>query len=244
MVLELSLIDKWIRFATLDEFYIKEDASTEPLFGDYLYPATFLMSEFRSYAAIIVTLLFVRMTRMFSFSSKLTMFSDVLVRAQRDISFFFIMFVVFTIAFSLIGNIIFAVSDIKFQDFGSSAFTLFLVAIRSINSNEIIFYSRTFTSVFGLAYLFIMILLLNMFVAIIISHYIEYYTEQGYLKESVIKLLAKSFLVDHPPEIEDEKSSTVWKRLKYKILIRLYRFAHSIKKESKYVEEQARCKLA
>ena len=91
----MILIEKWIRFATLDEFYIKEDASTEPDYEDYLYPATFLMSEFRSYAAIIVTLLFVRMTRMFSFSSKLTMFSDVLVRAQMDMSFFFIMFVVF-----------------------------------------------------------------------------------------------------------------------------------------------------
>jgi ABC-type phosphate transport system permease subunit len=172
------------------------------------------------------------------------MFSDVLLRAQRDTSFFLIMFVAFTIAFSLIGNIIFGVSDFKFQDFGSSAFSLFLVAIRSINSNEIIFYSRTFTSVYGLVYLLITILLLNMFFAIIISHYIEYYTEQGYLKDSVIKLLVKSFLVDHPPQIEDKKGSTVWKRLKYKILIRLHRFAHSIRKEIKYLEEQARCKLA
>jgi hypothetical protein len=244
MVIILILIEKWIRFATLDEFYIKEDASTEPLFGDYLYPATFLIGDCRFYAAIIVTLLFVRMTRMFSFSSKLTMFSDVLLRAQMDIIFFFFTFIVFIIVFSLIGNIIFGVSDVKFQDFGTSIFYLFLITIQSINSHEIIFYSRTFTSVFGLVYLFIIILLLNMFVAIIISHYIEYYTEQGYLKDSVIKLLVKSILAGNPPQIKDKKSSSIWTRLKYKILIRFHRFAYSIKKEFAYLEEQARCKLA
>jgi hypothetical protein len=102
MVLELSLIDKWIRFATLDEFYIKEDSTTEPYFSEYLFPATHFLNDSRLYAAVIVSLLFVKMTTLFSFSSKLTMFSDVLVRARMDMAFFFTMFIVFSIAFSLI----------------------------------------------------------------------------------------------------------------------------------------------
>lgn len=165
MILILILIQTWIKIVTEDEFYIEENAVAEGGLN-FVQNCVYFQSQYLKYASITIILLLVRMTRMFSFSSKLSIFSDIIDKSWIDITFFILMFSIFLLIFSLTGYMIFGVTDEQFRDFGSSVFRVFLICIG--NSSAIAYYSQTFVHIFGIIYVLFVVILLNMFIAIIL----------------------------------------------------------------------------
>ena len=125
------------------------------------------------------------------FSDKLSIFYDVISLSLPDVVFFIITMVIYLLGYSLMGHMLFGISDGDFESFWDSTLTLFLITIGTKSTLDIKTFDLVMRSVFGVSYMVISLLLLNMLVAIYISHYFQYKGEMGNTKMKFINLICK-----------------------------------------------------
>lgn len=123
-----------------------------------------------------------------------------------------------------------------------SLLTVFKMAVGAYSSYDIHFHSGFLKHLYGYTFVLANIILLNMATAIIISHYIEYYIEQGHLRSNALKLLLKSVISEEPPNTKDKESKDVIDWVKYRLISNLRRWVYNIVKEHEIIVERTRCK--
>ena len=176
----------------------------------------------------------------FSFSSKLSMFYEIISQASYDIIFFVLMFFIIIIAYSLAGNILFGVTDPQFSTFHDSVMTMMLMIIGALTSMDIVSFHDTIEHVFGISFVIANVLLLNMFVAIIGSHYFEYYVEQGDTNISSFRLLVNALFGEYEHEVSQE--SGFFTKRKNNFIMWLKRWANNIIEDEIVIIDPNSCK--
>jgi len=169
--------------------------------------------------------MFLGIMKYFKFSSKLTMFYEILNKSFSDISLFLTLFIIILTGYALIGHMLFGNTDPNFNTLGNSLISLFMMVVGSLCSFDIVSYYTEIKCLYGATYMFFGIMLLNMFVAIIGSHYFEYYIEQDYVGSNFFKQLIKSY-VGSEKDIALNESQGFAKRIYNQIINYLRKWAY------------------
>ena len=153
------------------------------------------------------------------FSHMLSVFYDVICESSLDIIIFIIMMIIYLLGSSLMGHMLFGADDDEFKSFWQSVLSLFLISIGSKSMLDIKTFDLTSRALFGVSYMIINLILLNMLVAIYISHYMQYYGEMSNFDLKFTDLLYKIILGPG----EDDLTKSKWRlirwygRIKHKI---------------------------
>ena len=92
------------------------------------------------------------------------------------------------------GEFLFGLYQHEFKSFAYSFLTIFELLWGGYKLEYILYYNKIVIYLFGLSLTFISVILLNFIMAIISSHYFEYYANQGDLNANFIKLFLKNFI--------------------------------------------------
>ena len=205
MIITLWLISSWIYIVTENSREIDENGnSIIPNIQETMHSIKNNYDTYSILWSLNILLLFIILVSHFRFSSSLTMFYEVIRRWSLDAMLFILMFLNIILVVSLIFNILFGISDENYKTLSDSMLNVFLVsigdksALNTVTFNE---YLRDFVAAILMVFT---VLLLNMFVAIIGSHYFEYYLEQGSSDLSSLKLFANAVL-GNPKKYEDKE---------------------------------------
>ena len=136
-----------------------------------------LISTYEVLVSVSIILIFWNIMQYFSFSSKLSMFYEVIRNAFFDVTFFIIMQAIIMCGYALIGFMLFGISDEDFSTFSDSWMTLFLMIIGSKSVLKISTPDTVILYLFGVSFTLINVMLLNILVAIYTSHYFQFYLE-------------------------------------------------------------------
>jgi ABC-type phosphate transport system permease subunit len=205
MAFTLFCIGTWLRIGTTDNFDITEEGVADKSF-DIIDSKINLQNIYINISALNVLLMFVNVMQYFDFSSKLSMFYEIMKSAGFDIFFFTLMQVIIMLAYSFMGHILFGITDHDFKTIPESILTLFLLGVGSKSSMDINTMQTFVRTLFGVSFTIMNQLLLNMLVAIYASHYIQYYEEQETVNSSIISLLIEIF-AGNPPTQQERKSA-------------------------------------
>ena len=135
--------------------------------------------------------MFFNIMKYFKFSTRLSMFYDIIGQASIDLVLFILMIMIILLGNALMGHMLFGANDNKFDSIGESILTLFLISIGTFSVLDIQTSNQIVRGFYGVTYLLTNLMLLNMLVAIMISHYLEYYGEMGSNKSKVLSLFIK-----------------------------------------------------
>ena len=128
------------------------------------------------------------------------MFSEIMKSAVYDITFFALMFIIVLISYSLSTHILFGVRNENFADIKECLMSCILIILGAYNVGDINTIDKPILRFVGITFLFVNLLLLNMFIAIISSYYFEYYAENsGSDEDSLLKQIVR---IIFPKEIE------------------------------------------
>ena len=180
----------WVRIITTDDFVLNKDGSSSSAF-DFINLKINYFATYKLWTSINTLLMFCKILQFFTFSSKLSMFYEVISNGLFDIVFFTIMQIIIMVGYSLMGYMLFGISDENFSTFSNSWMSLFLMIIGNISIFDIETSNIVFLYFFGITFTLINVLLLNMLVAIYASHYFQYYTDQGDTKTNELYLFLR-----------------------------------------------------
>jgi hypothetical protein len=178
VILMLMIISQWIKILMSDGMVIEADGSSPEIFG-IVYERSVLMETYVEWCSLACIVRGFKLMQYFEYSSKLSMFSEIVGAAMFDVLFFLLMFIVVMIAYSIGARLVFGVSNEDFNDFQSAILTNFLIIIGSYKIDDITSINTLVVAFYALSLLLVNLVLLNMFVAIIGSHYFEYYTNNA-----------------------------------------------------------------
>ena len=189
--LTLMLIIMWIKIIANPQPEIDENGEWDEVFGRVYDNAEYIIFYTQIYS-INNLIRSIALMKYFQFSSKLSMFSEIMKSAQFDIIFFGLMFFIVMFGYSMAGNILFGIRNGIFSTLSDSLLTNFLYIIGAKSYDELDTLNDFGKYIYGISYLILNLLLLNMFVAIIGSHYFEYYSDNAGNEEmSIIKLIVQ-----------------------------------------------------
>ena len=169
-------ISFWIQIATIDTFVIDSKGMSPEAFYT-IESSISLLSKYEIIISIAILLMCWNIMRYFSFSSKLSMFYEVINNALFDVIFFVIMQAIIMWGYALMGFMLFGISDEGFSTFKDSCLTLFLMIIGNKSALEISTPDTITLYLFEISFTLINVLLLNILVAIYTSHYFQFYLE-------------------------------------------------------------------
>ena len=128
------------------------------------------------------------------------MFSEILKSATYDITFFALMFIIVLISYSLSTHILFGVRNENFAEISECLMSCILIILGAFEISDIKSIDQNILRFVGITFLFVNLLLLNMFIAIISSYYFEYYSENPTSTQD--GLLQQIIRIVFPKEIE------------------------------------------
>jgi len=217
VVLTYTAFGIWISIITESKIHVSEDGSTNADMFNIAFDQSDRIYSYIAVCSLITIFMFIKLMNFFTFSSKLSMFYEVIQRASYDIFFFTIIFWSIITVFSLVGHILFGVTDDKFEHFSESILTMLLMVVGGVTSIDIETDFSIAKHIFGILYVLITLLLLNMFIAIIGSHYFEFYLAQGGIKLSAVTLIIKAVFGESVDEGQNPNASKI-SRIKFRIL--------------------------
>ena len=231
MIITLWLISSWVYIFTENSREIDEDGNTVvDNISETLYS---IKSNYDTYSilwSINILLLFLILMSHFTFSSSLSMFYEVIRRCTFDAIFFILMFFNIILVLSLIFNILFGVTDEKFKTLLDSLLSVFTISIGDKSALETITFNKYLKIFVAAIFNIITILLLNMFIAIIGSHYFEYYFEHRSADFSSLRLFVNAILGD-PKKYKDEKGQRWFVKAKNRMFRFLHKWANNVIEE-------------
>ena len=173
----IASITIWIKIVTTNDFIVNSNGQSQTAF-DVIDLKTNYLIEYNTITSINTLLMFLNIMQYFSFSSKLSMFYEIMSNGLFDIVFFTLMQIIIMLGYSLMGYMLFGMTDENFSTIYNSCMTLFLMIIGNISIFDIVSTDYKILYLFGITFTLINVLLLNMLVAIYASHYFQFYSEQ------------------------------------------------------------------
>jgi len=186
------MISLWIKVVTQNKFIIEGDRSSPGAY-DSIYTQSLHMKSYTEYVSSHILISSLLLMSYFQFSAKLSMFYEVIKSATVDIVFFIVIFMFYTSVFALIAHLIFGQTEASLRSLNEAMMTMFLTIV---GERSPFTWETTLTgmrSLFGVVFILIKVFLLNMFIAVITAHYIEFYVESGE-ESSIIKVFCFSFI--------------------------------------------------
>merc|ERR1719336_959371 len=119
-------------------------------------------------------LMFVMMFKHMTFSSKLRFIFDLFEKTWSDLIYFGIVFLIFLLAFSMSGFIVFG-SDVRmFRSLPQSVMNLTIASVNDLDYDDLYHSNRWLAAVYTLAWVFsMMMILINVFIAILLDAYTD-----------------------------------------------------------------------
>lgn len=151
--------------------------------------------------------MFINLMKYFTFSSKLSVFYEVLSRASYDIIFIVLISVIIIIGYAIVAHISFGISDGGFSTFSKSFFSVIMIGIGGLNPMDIVSTDVIWKHFVGVTYLLIIMMLVNISIAIIGSHFIEFYIEQGDTKLSTFRLIINALFGEQVDETQEDNNT-------------------------------------
>ena len=188
--LVLSCIVIWIKIVTTDDFIVNSNGTSSTAF-DVIDLKFNYLATYYSIMSLNTLLMFLNIMQYFSFSSKLSMFYEIMSNGLFDIVFFTLMQIIIMLGYSLMGYMLFGITDEKFSTITDSCMSLFLMIINNVTIFDIVTPNVALLYMFGITFTLINVLLLNMLIAIYASHYFQFYSEQGDTKINALHLFLK-----------------------------------------------------
>ena len=196
-IIVLIIISKWIIMNTEDMFEIYEDG-TAPGSIEYSFFLQKNKEEYRELWVIFIYLSFVNCIMYLEVSSRISAFLETLKSASFDLLFFIMTFILIILGFALIGNSLFGLQDNAFSYVSDSFLTIIEILCWAITIESITSYSLILKYAYGLVLTIVNLFLLDIMIAIIVSHYIEYLVKQGRIKSQVLTQLIDNFITISP----------------------------------------------
>ncbi|CDW74117.1 polycystic kidney disease 2-like 1 [Stylonychia lemnae] len=136
---------------------------------------SFLQDDYRLLAHFNIFITFMRILQFFTFSKKLSTFSEIIASAWYDIIFFVLMFAVVRLLTQLSPyQILFGYAVAGYSLFGSSVFDFRTIFMSGFRLFRMIFIDLNYTELYQTDSVIFKIALFNMFIAIIVAHYNEF----------------------------------------------------------------------
>ena len=185
------LIIMWIIIISRPQLEIDENGVWPNVFSTVYDSTEYIISYIQVYS-VNNLLRSLALMKYFQFSSKLSMFTEIIRSAVFDIIFFGMMFFIVIFGYSLAGSILFGIENSVFWTIYNSIMTNFLYIVGAEIYEELETLNDIGKYIYGVSFLLVNLLLLNMFVAIIGSHYFEYYSDNSGIEEmSLPKLIVQ-----------------------------------------------------
>jgi hypothetical protein len=186
--------------------------------------------------------MFIKLMKYFTFSSKLSMFYEVLSRASYDIIFLVLISFIIVSAYAIVAHISFGISDSSFSTFSDSFFSVIIIGFGGLSPIDIYSRDLVWKHFVGITFLLIVMMLANISIAIIGSHFIEFYIEQGHTKLSTVRLIINALIGEQVDESQED-NSTKCKQYKNRFLRWLRNWANGIYEEEVIIASSALSKL-
>ena len=193
IIITIICIQSWIRINIKNDFTIDENGDAPGSFT-YVYEITEEIQFYKILSSLNIIQLFMNIMRYMTFSSKLSTFYEVLLKSMGDILLFITMFFIILYIYALIGNIVFGMTDNDFKNMSESTLTVFMLIIGNRSVFQIDTYYDSIRTLYGISLILTGVILLNMQIAIIGSHYFEYYLEQENIESNFLKLFIESYI--------------------------------------------------
>ena len=240
LITTLMITTKWIEIATEDLIEIDENGAAQ---NSIKYTNLLIknLDEYKILYSILVFLLFLKAMKYFNFSYRLSIFSEVVKEASFDLMFFTWTIVILGYGYSLVGHLLFGLYDQNFRYIYYSLMTLFELLYRGNSFEDINVYNKNILYIYGVSFTWICILLINMFAAIILSHYYEYRWDQEEFDSNFFKIFLKNIIDKETPNQTSLEKGKI-KQIVYFILKVIRDWVWSIKEEERFFRETAKCK--
>ena len=219
-----------------------DESAKAPEAMEYVYILQSLIDNYRMLWTIFAFVMFLKFTKFLDFSFKISIFFESVKSSSYDLLFIIPTFLLILFGYWLIGNSLFGLLDKSFSYVPVSFMTIFEIISGSIKIEDILSYNKIILYVYGLSLTLTIIILLNILIAIILSHYFEYYANQGDLDANFLKLFLKNFIEKEPIQKTNNKSGTL-KQTWYKFFKSLRNWVWDIQEMELSGKGIARCKL-
>lgn len=207
---------------TQDDFTIEADGSApgayESIFEQTWYIDTYI--GLATSRILISSLLFMTF---FEFSAKLSMFYEVIKSSLVDIIFFVVIFFFNNAMFALIAYLLFGMTEDSVESLQEALFTCFLITVGEISPLNWVTTLTDLKTLYSCIFTLNKVFLLNMFIAVITAHYIEFYVEveEG---NSLVSLVIEVIKRSKPPQPDSDiyKNAKWYEKLQYRLTGILY----------------------
>jgi hypothetical protein len=177
-----------------------------------------ILISYKQIVAFNCLIIFIRLLQFYKFSKKLSLLTDILDSATLDLIFYMLMFAIVLFAYMLMGYLLLGHTLRNFSTLQESLISCYLMLIGEYNSSDIYTADPVFGTMFLVSLVIVFsLILLNMFIAIIGSHF-EIVIEGSNPDEEDIGFFAKIISVivakrnkkvflDEPERNEDNERS-------------------------------------
>ena len=180
----------WIEIITTDIFVLDFQGNSDSAFNT-IDNTINLLSYYEGLVSFNILLMWLNIMQYFSFSSKLSMFYEVIRSSFFDIVFFGFMQTIIMWGYALIGFMLFGISDEGFSTYQDSIFTVFMIFVGDKSVLEISTSKLAVLYIFGVSFKLMSLMLLNMLIAIYTSHYFQFYWDNNLIKTNTFYLFLR-----------------------------------------------------
>lgn len=194
MTLIIQEIVLWIQIIIHSDYIIYSDGSD----GNTRESLNEVVPKLELYShtcSVNIITMFLALMQYFTFSSKLSMFYLVIKSASYDIIFYAIMLIILMFGYAVMGHVLFGISNASFKSLSETAMTNVLMIIGEFPTTDLQTLNDGLLLTFGMSFILLNMILLNMFIAIIGVHYFEFYIDMGNIEEiNFVKIVIKIVL--------------------------------------------------
>lgn len=163
-ILQLALNDFMKNFSI-------EESSKYDYIGE-LYEINSILISYRQIVAFNCLIVFIRLLQFYKFSKRLSLLTDILDSATLDLIFYMLMFSIVLFAYMLMGYLLLGHTLSSFKTLQEALISCYLMLIGQYVSTEIYEADEIFGTLFLISFIVVFsLILLNMFIAIIGSHF-------------------------------------------------------------------------
>ena len=173
----MSIMNSYTIFQLYINHFIRnftsDTASDYEIVGEFAEIDT-ILENYRVVVAFNCLIIFFRILQYYKFDRRLNLFSKIIYSSRYDLGFFTLMFGIILLSYSLMGHLLLGHILIEYSSLSRAILSSYLIVLGSFNSNIILDADPIFGVIFYISLIILFVLiLLNMFIAIITSHYYE-----------------------------------------------------------------------
>ena len=208
MIISFILVSQWIKITTEDLFIIEDDGKA-PHSMEYVNVLQKYLEDYRLMCIIAIILWFLKLLKFLKFSYKFSIFYETIKASGKDLIFFSVSLILIILGYSMVGNLLFGMYQLNFKYLHYAFISIFELLWGGYYLEYIVSYNKTILYIYGLSFTFTVIIVLNMMIAIILSHYFEYYGNIEDLDANFIKLFLKNFISKESFKNQTKNSGTL-----------------------------------